>query len=745
MMATTAENVKTAIQLASQGFAIFPCQSGGAKVKQPMPFIKWREVSTTNPATINTWWTKWPDAAIGLDLAKCGLIVIDADRHDPERDGVENFGALMAEHGFDPDSAPLVATPSAGNHHFFRQPDGKMYGNGRGALPPGVDVRGHGGYVIAPGTAMQDGRAYELFGDLLDAPELPAWLAAIIEVKKGGGEYIAPAAASSPVTSDDEIAELLSYIPADCGYHDWVAVLMAIHAATGGDGFSIADQWSASGGAKYPGSNDLARKWRSFKRGGITGATLAELARQNGADLSAIAIKYKVGELSIPDDGYDTRVLLQSSDGTISDAETGEVVEATVVPPRETQIEYPPGLVGEIARWIVSTSRKPQPALAIGSALTIVGTAAGRQFMGPTDAGTALYVLGLAPTGQGKDMPLKQARRVLNAASLSHHLGPDEFMSFSSVVNVLKRRPLCLCPMDEFGDFMRRVYAKHASPHARAISKIFRTMWGGNFDEVPTAEWAEKESVPIQAPHLLIFGASTHEQFYSALENGAVADGTLNRFLLIEGTKRPKTVKPQVDQFDVPKDIIDGVRAVYFAAGEMAAGSRSDSSADLAGKGYLVVLPWCADGAEKEYENFSRDIENRMFAEPQNVDFLVRTAEMSVRIATIIAAGCGRDSVRVEDIKFGINLASQSAEMMIAGASDYMAENEHHANAQRIVRTIRERDGRLVYRDIARVMKNMKARDLKEILASLCETEMLQREEVQRVGGGHPVIWYSLL
>ena len=37
-------------------------------------------------------------------------------------------------------------------HAYFKQPNGKPIGNGRGRLPKGIDVRGVGGFVIAPGA-----------------------------------------------------------------------------------------------------------------------------------------------------------------------------------------------------------------------------------------------------------------------------------------------------------------------------------------------------------------------------------------------------------------------------------------------------------------------------------------------------------------------------------------------------------------------------------------------------------------
>ena len=94
----------------------------------------------------------------------------------------------------------------------------------------------------------------------------------------------------------DEVQEILSYIPPDCGYADWLSVLMALHEWSGGSqtGLSFADQWSAQGQKYKPG--EVAQKWKGFDTGGGTKwETVPALARANGADLSAIARKYKAG------------------------------------------------------------------------------------------------------------------------------------------------------------------------------------------------------------------------------------------------------------------------------------------------------------------------------------------------------------------------------------------------------------------------------------------------------------------
>jgi len=742
-MSVTADNQATALSLARAGFAIFPCQSGGPKAKQPMPFIKWREVSTTAEAQILQWWRKWPDAAIGLDLAKCGLIVIDADRHG-EADGVEAFGKLMSDHGFDPDSAPLVATPNQGNHHFFRQPAGKQLGNGRGTLPTGVDVRGHGGYVVAPGTVMQDGRLYELFGDLSQTPELPAWLLEIVEAKRDVPRAPVIATAATRDASS-EIEELLSYIPADCGYHDWLAVLMAIHAATGGSGLEIADAWSARGGSKYPGGKEIAKKWQSFKSTGVTGRTLAQIARENGADLSAIAIKYMQPEHDPIEAAAAARRLIQHHDGSLADAETGEIVEEQeTAPAPSVYTDIPPGLVGMIAQWIIDTARRPQPELSIGAALAIVGTVAGRQFCGPTRSGTHLYVLGLASTGTGKDHPLQQIGRIMAAAKMTQHLGPSEFISMPAVVNFLMRKPLSICAMDEFGSFMKRINSRRASGFEGAISKVIRTMWSSSFAPYATPEWAQKASETIFSPALTLYGASTPEQFYSSMEGASLEDGTLNRFLLLNGQGRPAEVDPEYDASIVPGQIVTALDDIYFRSGQLAITYRNDAATDPAAAGQLRQLAWCADGALKRYKAFSAEVEKIMHRERERGAFYARTAEMALRIATIVAIGrLEDDQVRLADLEFGITLATRSAETMAAGAADYMADTENQANAQKVMRIVKQRNGRIKHRDLLIAMQHsMKARDLKETIAALIEAGQLEREDVTPATGGPSASWY---
>jgi hypothetical protein len=149
-------NLQVALKWAAAGASVFPC---GPDKK---PRVKWRDLSTVDPETIKKWWVQWPDSLPGIDLAKIGIVVLDGDRHGGP-DGVEGLSRLLREHNLDTAAMPMVITQSNGRHAWFKQPtDGEPLGNRDKAIrDAGINVRGCGGYVIAPGTRMSDGREYK--------------------------------------------------------------------------------------------------------------------------------------------------------------------------------------------------------------------------------------------------------------------------------------------------------------------------------------------------------------------------------------------------------------------------------------------------------------------------------------------------------------------------------------------------------------------------------------------------------
>jgi Bifunctional DNA primase/polymerase, N-terminal len=149
-------NLDVALRYAQAGFRIFPC---GLDKRPLVP--SWATERTADAARITAWWTANPEALIGLPMKPHGLLVFDADRHHDGEDGVAHFRALCAQHEPLP-AHPIVLTANGGEHHIFRQPANKI---GNRKLGNGLETRGYkddndGGYIIAAGSRLPDGRAW---------------------------------------------------------------------------------------------------------------------------------------------------------------------------------------------------------------------------------------------------------------------------------------------------------------------------------------------------------------------------------------------------------------------------------------------------------------------------------------------------------------------------------------------------------------------------------------------------------
>ena len=135
--------MSAALKYAERGIPVFPLRPGGKKPLTPRGF----KDATTNPDRIRRWWKRRPDANIGIPTGKrSGLWALDRDAYKP---GCMSREALERKHGPIPKTT-TVGTGRGGYQYLFRYPTSCEIKNSAGELGPGLDVRGEGGYIVAP-------------------------------------------------------------------------------------------------------------------------------------------------------------------------------------------------------------------------------------------------------------------------------------------------------------------------------------------------------------------------------------------------------------------------------------------------------------------------------------------------------------------------------------------------------------------------------------------------------------------
>jgi putative DNA primase/helicase len=161
---------RAALYYARRGWPVLPLKPGE---KVPLTEHGYKDATTDEP-TIRTWWTRHPNANVGIVTGSAsGLAVLDVD---PRNGGNESLQALISQHG------PLPVTPTVqtggGFHYYFAIPQGVSIRTRK--IAPGVELKANGGYVVAPPSLHPSGTPYRWLPahspkDLQIAP-IPDWL-----------------------------------------------------------------------------------------------------------------------------------------------------------------------------------------------------------------------------------------------------------------------------------------------------------------------------------------------------------------------------------------------------------------------------------------------------------------------------------------------------------------------------------------------------------------------------------------
>lgn len=197
------DRLEAALYLANRGGRVFPlhgmrpapdgrlvCTCGKADCtdagKHPMAKLAPRGLTnaTNEEHIVRRWFTTAPYANIGLVTG--AAIVLDVD---PRHGGDDSLQALEEEHGPLPETCRSI-TGSGGQHIFFRPPPGVEIRNSAGDLAPGLDIRGIGGYIVAPSSLHASGRYYEWsvdhHPDEVPPAPMPVWMVAALSQPKAG-------------------------------------------------------------------------------------------------------------------------------------------------------------------------------------------------------------------------------------------------------------------------------------------------------------------------------------------------------------------------------------------------------------------------------------------------------------------------------------------------------------------------------------------------------------------------------
>lgn len=485
-MADTSWMARVGARLVTNGYAILPIAPG---TKKPGQFARagWHDYPQWNRhasrATTEhevATWSSWPDCGVGIvggavaaldiDVAEDGELALHIERLARERLG-------------DTPALRIGKAPKRLMVYRTREP---FAGIRRAPLEVLCLGQQFMAYAKHPDTGQPYAWPDEGLADLdieslpeIDAEQAAAFLDEALTLippelrpkslgakgANGAGHPCLPAHAQAGTL--EAIRSALAWLPnAELDYDSWMRIGMALKGALGEEGATLFADWSAQAVKNEPAAT--AKAWTSFKPARIGAGTIYHLAMENGWRPDADLLLDGSQKVCEADE--------HPAAGLLARLAQPEAPMPIIPPAPSFTLTIPGGLVGDLARYMIDTARRPQPLLAVGASLCALGALMGRRYRTVTDLRTNLYIVGIADSGSGKNHAREVVNELFFAAGLAHHLGGNKIASGAGLLTALHRQPAILFQIDEFGMFLAAAADRKRSP--RHVTEILDNMAG---------------------------------------------------------------------------------------------------------------------------------------------------------------------------------------------------------------------------------------------------------------------------
>jgi hypothetical protein len=711
-------------RLVERGYSVIPIHPGS---KAPGFFScgrwsrmeRWSEFCDRLPGSEEvSEWATWPKAGVGLCLGPAsGLVAIDYDRFPQLWIAFEDLAP----------KSPVVKRGEKGYSAFYRyrgEPSLKKSHLSQVA----VELLSTGRQTIIPPTVhptTERPYAWDAAG-LLDVerdgiPYLPENFAELFGYAPRPAPVIYTPAAERP--SLDMLERALHHISADVPYPEWVNVGMAIHSAyPDDDGLRLFDRWSARGELYKPG--EPAAKWRSFSpAGGITVGTLFSQAKLGGFSewhLDEDRALEGVSAVLIPAqkksaDGEQPRFTLSS----------GFIARA-------------PGLVGEIAQWIVSTASQPQPVLALAAALAAVATIKAHRVRTETNLRSNLYALGLADSGSGKNHPIEAVRRLFRACCCDDLLGGEPASEPGLCQIIREGHGRSLVVWDEFGHAISAMSSPRAGSHYSQIMATLTRLFSeaGSYHQGKVLAVGGREN--IEQPCLSVLGLTVSERFFETLTKEHAIDGFLPRWLVFEVETNNPPFRRGIFLGEPPDELVARVRAV-LSMPMREIGDLPDVIKPTTIR-YTAEASECYWDARERFARHAQEAQAR--GEPTRAVWM-RAAEHAAKVALVLTEDA---ETGMRELSWALELVELQCGTLCAAIGHRVGQNETERNTKRVLDIIRRVGGDGVTRSqlcVATQWLNQTERN--GIITTLIDSEQIAKLTCEKKGSGRKSVAYKCL
>jgi len=349
-----------------------------------------------------------------------------------------------------------------------------------------------------------------------------------------------------------------------------------------------------------------------------------------------------------------------------------------------------PGMVGDLADYINTTSVKAQPVLALAASIAAVATVIGRKVRTDNRLRPNIYILGVAETGAGKERARQAVRQVFQAAGAGQRTAFDDMASDAAILTAVTKSPSCLLLLDEIGRTLKELSSARSPGHITKMVSVYLKIYGSSDGVFYSKTYADADrAVSVEQPCLSIYGTTVPSRLYESMTTAQISDGFLSRFLIFESADPDPLY---VDVFDdtPPDDLVASFRAWEKRSvnANPAAGNIEQLRPDP------LVVPVTSRGravfADLEADMYA--LRKRMREGGDDPGMYTRVAATAQKLALIRACGIAFEQPEITeaDAVWGARLALYLYDQIVRKITVNVSDNATEAVTKRVAAVIRK-------------------------------------------------------
>jgi len=697
------------------------------------------------------------------------LHAIDMDIRDEGREGeaIEELERLFD--GVDVWALPSVQSGSGGaSRHFYFVTDKPFQGKkiaksedkmpGTGSYAWEIEIFGTGKQVVAPPSIHPvTERPYKWIEGVDPVDGFPHINASLIE------ELINPSSEEGGYGTEklgctyEEAEAAIKDLDFDYWCDDregWIRLGMALHHEFDGEkeAFEVWCDYSKQS-AKFDRAIQW-QQWKSFDRGNpdkpVRMATVFKAAREarRQREYEGYADEF---EDEFEDEIEDDEPEITATADDFEDEDGGEA-------PKPPKIDVPdhllrvPGVLQLAVDYYNATAEKPQPQFAVQAALALGSTVLGRNWKTNKRNFATLYFLNVAPTGAGKEHSKTVIEEILEASGLGKRIAPSEFTSGAGILSALVEEPISIHIVDEFGIYLATTRDSSSSLKREtqkfimeAFGRLHGTMrpTGYSMAKMTKEQIEFLKNRKVVRPAMTMLGMTTPETFHEALSGKEVASGFLNRFIIVRSNLGRQLSREEEAREEVPRDLIKWIKEHANAHG----GGEEDDDQIIIDSNHApepVLVPFDEECLRelREYEKLLIKRMNAMDKENGMASLHIRTREIAMRLALIVAVSCGSRTIRMKHLKWAWDYVSYYHGQMIEDFAANLGKTDMEDVCDAVAELInRAGEKGLTIREISRrcrPFKRMSTRETDEVINRLKRDGAIKFVEVGTGGRKRP-------